>query len=50
MRRNTHTVSIHHKHGISIWVEVPAEQIFELIAREQNTRRVSTMQHFSTNK
>ena len=36
MRLTRHAVSVHHKHDISVLVEVPAEQLFELIAREQN--------------
>lgn len=50
MHRNIYTVSIHHKHDISIFVEVPAEQLFELIAREHNTGAVSTKQHFTPRK
>lgn len=40
MYRNIFTVSVHHKHDISISVEVPAEQLFEIFAREQNAGAV----------
>ena len=47
MYRNIFTVSAHRKHDISISVEVPAEQLSELFAREQNTGVVWTPQYFT---